>query len=217
VEGSQLELELHSAIADPVLADLDRLWRSLQAALEPLPQEQQLLVAGGAIAQMAEVVYVRADHILAGLERSYLPAEVEAEPCLSREFLEPFIRQSVTLHLESVIVEPPLRQRMSGIQSVVGECSKQSLLEVLAEQEEMLAIAHDENVQDWYDRLRAFFVLHPEPIAFTGLLESVGMDWVEVWMGLLLGEFRLQQRGEFYDGAQIEVVALDLTSFHLRR
>jgi hypothetical protein len=210
MQGSQLELDLQSAIADPSMADLDRLWRSLEAALDPLSQEQQLQVAGGAISQMAEVIYVRADYLLAGLEQFYLPVEVDEEPCLSREFLEPFIRQSVTLHLESVIVEPPLRQRGSGIQSVVGECSKESLLAVLVEDEALamvedrsLSIAHDENVQAWCDRLSAFFALSPEPINFTGLVEAVGMDWVEVWMGLLLGEFRVQQRGVFYDGRAI--------------
>ncbi len=149
MQGSQLELDLQSAIADPPMANLEQLWQSLVEWIEPLPQEQQLRVAGDAIFQIAEVVCGRAQQILEGLERFYQGVEVGLESCISREFLEPFIRQSLSLNLDPLVVPPTSRYREIAIQSVVAECSKESLLEVLEgepEKEEGLAIAHDEPI-----------------------------------------------------------------------
>jgi hypothetical protein len=32
------------------------------------------------------------------------------------------------------------------------------------------------------------------------LVYELKMPWVEIWLGLLLGEFDLEQTGEFYQG-----------------
>jgi hypothetical protein len=204
MQGSQLELDLRLAIADPPAANLYQLWQSLEVALESLSQEQQLQVAGDAISQIAEVVCGRAQQILEGLEVSYLAVDVEPElePCLSREFLEPFIRQSMSLNLDPLLVLPTPRHREKGIQSVVELCQKEVLLELLDEEQvkqEALAVAHSEAVQDWIDQLKAFFIEHPAPTVFNALVDFLQMDWVEVWMGLLMGEFQLEQQGDFYN------------------
>lgn len=98
MQGTQLELNLQQALADPPTADLKQLWRVLEEVLQPFPEQQQLQIAGEAIAQIVEVVCGRAQQILEGLEHSQHPfnEEPQIEPCLSREFLEPFIRQSVS-------------------------------------------------------------------------------------------------------------------------
>lgn len=204
MQGTQLELNLQQALADPPTADLKHLWQILDEVLQPLPEQQQLQIAGEAIAQIVEVVCGRAQQILDGLEHSQhsFHAEPQIEICLSREFLEPFIRQSVTLNLDQMLVPPTNRQREKGIQSVVGECNKEALLLMLDEEQakqQALAVAHVEAVEDWSNRLREFFMQTDKPALLNELVQDLQMNWVEIWLGLLLGGFRLEQQGEFYD------------------
>lgn len=204
MQGTQLELNLQQALADPPTADLRQLWQALEEVLQPLPEQQQLQIAGEAIAQIVEVVCGRAQQILDGLEHSQQPLneEPQIEPCLSREFLEPFIRQSVSLNLEALVAPPTRRQREKGIQSLVGECNKEAILLMLDEEQakqQALAVAHAEAVENWSTQLREFFMQAPEPTLLNELVQHLQLDWVEVWLGLLLGGFRLEQQGEFYD------------------
>ncbi|KAM3099058.1 hypothetical protein ACKFKF_15580 [Phormidesmis sp. 146-12] len=208
MKGTQLELDLHQALADPPTADLKQLWQVLEEALQPLPKYQQLQIAGDAIAQIVEVVCGRAQQILDGLEHSQhsLQTEPQIKICLSREFLEPFIRQSVSLNLDQLLVPPTNRQREKGIQSVVEECNKEALLLMLDEEQakqQALAVAHAEAVEDWSTRLREFFIQTDKPALLNELVQDLQMDWVEVWLGLLLGGFKLEQQGEFYDAKTI--------------
>jgi hypothetical protein len=195
---------LPTALEQPLDVDLHQLWFELEQSLQGLSDYQQLEVAGDAIARIAEVVYSRAQQILDELERAQgaFDRESQAEVCLSRELLEPFIRQSVSLNLESVLAPPTTRQREPGIQSLVGECTKEALLQVLDEeqvQHETLAIAHVEAVEEWTAMLREFLEDTSQPILLADLLEQLPLAWVEVWMALLLGGFSLKQQGEFYD------------------
>uniref|UniRef100_A0A832H4E2 Uncharacterized protein n=1 Tax=Oscillatoriales cyanobacterium SpSt-402 TaxID=2282168 RepID=A0A832H4E2_9CYAN len=204
MQGTQLELNLQQALADPPTADLKQLWWVLEEVLQPLPEQQQLQIAGEAIAQIVEVVCGRAQQILNGLEYSQHPftEAPQIEICLSREFLEPFIRQSVSLNLDQLLAPPTSRQREKGIQSVVGECNKEALLLMLDEEQakqQALAVAHVEAVEDWSTRLREFFMQTDKPALLNELVQDLQMDWVEIWLGLLLGDFKLEQQGEFYD------------------
>ena len=208
MQGTQLELNLQQALADPPTADLKQLWQVLEDVLQPLPEQQQLRIAGEAIAQIVEVVCGRAQQILDGLEHSQYPfnEEPQIEPCLSREFLEPFIRQSVSLNLNQLLVPPTSRQREKGIQSVVGECNKEALLLMLDEErakQQALAVAHAEAVEEWSARLREYFMQSSKPTLLDDLVQQLQMDWVEIWLGLLLGGFKLEQQGEFYDSRTI--------------
>ncbi|NJM68625.1 MAG: hypothetical protein HC851_24675 [Acaryochloris sp. RU_4_1] len=38
-------------------------------------------------------------------------------------------------------------------------------------------------------------------VSFSELVSGVRLPWVAVWLGVLLGGFRLEQRGGFYEGA----------------
>lgn len=207
MQRTQLELDLQQALADPSTANLPQLWQRLEELLQPLPDYQQLQIAGDAIAQIAVVVCERAQQTLDGLARSQSYSDLESpnEPCLSREFLEPFLRQSVRLNLDQLVAPPTNRQRENDIQSVAGECNKETLLQMLDEaqaQQQVLTVAHAEAVEAWSDRLREF-LRHGKPMLLGELVQDLQMDWIEVWLGLLLGGFKLEQQGEFYDSKTI--------------
>lgn len=117
-----------------------------------------------------------------------------------------FVSQLVSLNLDQLLVPPTNRQRERGIQSVVGECNNEALLLMLDEdqaKQQALAVAHAEAVEDWSSRLREFLMQTYKPALFNELVQDLQMDWVEIWLGLLLGDFKLEQQGEFYDSTTI--------------
>lgn len=87
--------------------------------------------------------------------------------------------------------------------------------------EQALALAHSENVQEWIQAIQQYFAEQPHcPIPFTELAaarvwtnedmhELRGM-WTKTWLALLLGEYQLEQRGEFYQPETIWVTQYDL-------
>jgi hypothetical protein len=60
-------------------------------------------------------------------------------------------------------------------------------------------VAHDEAVGVWVEQLRAWFAANPEAIEVRHLQAQLDWPLVQVWLGLLLGGFRLEPgAGEFY-------------------
>ena len=80
---------------------------------------------------------------------------------------------------------------LAELESIIGASEQASMPDY--------SVAHDEDVslwialvQDWMEsQTGVFFPLET-------LCQSVSLEMVPVWMALLLREFRLEQRGEFY-------------------
>jgi hypothetical protein len=110
----QLELDLwgdlKTALTEPEFADMKLLWHSLEEAIaqaRPVTgfahqdSNQQLLVAGDAITQIAEVYVKRANGILDSLE---VTDNIEG-PILGENFLLGLMRQSMSMDLSDLIEE----------------------------------------------------------------------------------------------------------------
>jgi hypothetical protein len=70
-----------------------------------------------------------------------------------------------------------------------------------AEKEKALQVAHDENVSDWIETIATW--IDAQPIQVISLLElqrSLPISLIEIWLALLLGSYKLEQRGAFYSG-----------------
>jgi hypothetical protein len=66
-------------------------------------------------------------------------------------------------------------------------------------QQQAIDVAHEESIGVWVEQLRAWFEAHPEAIEVRQLQAQLGWPLVQVWIGLLLGGFRLAPgEGEFY-------------------
>ena len=105
------------------------------------------------------------------------------------------------------MVAPPTRQRIKAESvhdedSVVANVDKATLLAMVDEMEaaqQAIAVAYDESVSVWVEQIRAWFEAHPEAIEVRQLQAQLGWPLVQVWLGLLLGGFRLKSGdGEFY-------------------
>lgn len=78
-------------------------------------------------------------------------------------------------------------------------------LEAALEEErkqQVLDIAHDEDVSRWIAAIAQWLRAVPnQQASFQHLCQSMAMPWVEVWLGVLLGEVELDPGEEFYSQA----------------
>jgi hypothetical protein len=124
-----------------------------------------------------------------------------------------YVRQSMVVDFDQFI--EPLQslprkiseQRESG-NSIVGEIDKEVLIQAL-EQESLLSVeeeferaistAHAEDVSSWVEAIAQCITNNSHPICLKDLQKSLKLPIVEIWLGLLLGDFKLEQREDFYD------------------
>ena len=107
----QLELDLwgdlKTALTEPESADMKLLWQGLEEAIAQARTQgfahqgsnEQLLVAGDAIAQIVQVYVKRANSILDSLEVS----DSSDGPVLDEDFLSGLMRQSMSLDLSDLM------------------------------------------------------------------------------------------------------------------
>lgn len=205
--------ELDDAVAAPQLANLKRLCELFDWTIAQLPEDQQLGLAGRAIKQMAEIYALRFN-LLIGSGEEAESFSSEALPVLDLETLEIWIRQSMSVDLDVLVEQPKLKrnhnkQTHNPMDSVVEVVEPEGILQMIGqieqeEQSQMIRqLAGEEDPARWSAAISRWMQHHSpsQPIHLGKLQYSLGMPWVEIWMGLLLGnEFRLEATGDFYYG-----------------
>ncbi|OUC11726.1 MAG: hypothetical protein B0A82_26390 [Alkalinema sp. CACIAM 70d] len=68
----------------------------------------------------------------------------------------------------------------------------------ITNKEQALQLAHDENVSDWTQAISGCLQSQGTEMRLLDLPLVLNLPWIEIWLGALLGNFRLEQRGEFY-------------------
>lgn len=228
----QLELQLWASLSEaaqvPEAAELAQLWQLLDITLVKLDTPKQLQVAAEAIAQIAEVFQERSTLIFEELEA----ATSEDGPIMPADAFDRYVRQTMTVDFEQFIESPTSLLRKAPQrcterfaedgQSVVGELNQAVLLQALDEQmtqaglteveafNRALEIAHDEDVSEW-TQVISRWLEQPStvPIALPSLQKAVKMPLVQLWLALLLGNYQIEQRGEFYDNQHIWIIGHD--------
>ncbi|HIK56394.1 MAG TPA: hypothetical protein IGS37_14690 [Synechococcales cyanobacterium M55_K2018_004] len=204
-----LDLAMEQAIAQPALANLSHLWIAVEQRLRLLADDEQLRLAGAAIAQLTEIYALRAEYFLKTWEEKW-DEQPATEPVLTDEMLSAFLRQTMSLNLEEVLeCYEQHRHRSPEDDSLAGEVEKEALLEWLAheerqkEKERAIAVAHDESVTEWIHTIRLWLIAHGRQAPFRQLVNDLQqaptpLSPITVWLGVLLGGFRLQTGPEFY-------------------
>ena len=107
--------------------------------------------------------------------------------------------------------------------TVVRERSKAEILAEIGESEEIgpevayrqatcqgsayaIALAHDENVSEWGATISVWLDEWGQTVPLLELQRLVEMPLVQVWLGLLLNGFEIEQRGDFYDTEQVWIL-----------
>jgi hypothetical protein len=201
----QLELDLWVMLQEaPESVAFPAIWQALDGALDGMGVVAQLQTAGRAIAQVAEIFQVQAGLVFEELEAT----AAKDGPKMGADAFDRYVRQSMAIDLEQYVEEPeglPRQGRAveaADFYSVEESAEKTVLLKVLHEemvqsdavmQEEALSVAHGEDISAWVEMIRAVLLERPEGVMLEQLCGMVGLQFIELWLGLLLGGYGLSR------------------------
>jgi hypothetical protein len=195
------------ALAEPDRANLHQFLEEFERALTTVPPPAQLQVAATMLYQLVDLYVARADRLLDDWEERHNPPTLE-EPILTAEMLQEVLRHSMTLNLEEVleVIEPQQRHTQPS-DSLVEEMEKTNLLEFLdaideeQSKQQALQVAHNEDVSAWvtaiHEALSDSARRDIPKVSMLDVQRSLNLPLIEIWLGLLLGGFVLEQ-GDFY-------------------
>ena len=200
----QLSATLAEAQTDPESIDLLVLWHELEPFLSDLPCSEQLRLAGTVLSQLAELYWAKATQILDDWEEGHN----DQGPVPTDLLLDGIrVRQTRQVDVSDLVRQPTRSKRESQPKpqenSVVEPVAKTKVLRMLDHMEEAqqaLAVAHDEDITAWQNAIAHYLrQQNASEVQLLQLQQDLQMPLVKLWLGLLLGEYRLEQRGEFYD------------------
>jgi hypothetical protein len=219
MKAIQLELDFRSAIAqalaEPEVADLRMLWRSLEPQLLGLTQKEQLSVAGQALCDLAEVCQLRADLMW----DEWVDRHNTDGPIPDEDFLAGLVQKSMFLDISGLVKQPKSRRGVVATvedegESVAEEVTKEvALLLAGAEEEEpevaITLLEYDEDIVAWAKAIALWMQQQKlERVGFMELLDGVGYPVVKGWLAVLLDDGFAMDRledSEFYRSSGILV------------
>jgi hypothetical protein len=205
---SILQLSLWDLLAEATRVPLDaQLWMlfdDLDEAIDGLPIEQQISVAGEGLARVGEIVGLRAESYLQ--EINYL-LHPDQEPVMALDAFDRYVRQSMVVDLEQFCAAPELPEVERGyVRSAVKPMTEEEVrAEVVAaihdqEPDSPFALAHDEDIGGWSARIGDCLVEAGGSMGFWSIVEVTGLAPVEVLLGLLLGGLSIRWGAEEFYG-----------------
>ncbi len=213
----QLELDLWDVISSarqtPEDANLPMVFKLLDLTLVDLDTRSQLRIAGEAVCQIADLFCDRSNFLFEELHSR----AVNGEPIMADDVFDRYVRQSIVVDFEQFI--EPLQSLPRKIpeptkhgNTMVGAIDKEVLIQALEEEsllsleeefERAISTAHAEDISAWVEVIAQCITDNSYPIRLMDLQKAVQLPIIETWLGLLLGDFNLEQRGEFYDSSGI--------------
>jgi hypothetical protein len=218
MKAIQLELDFRSAItqalAEPEVADLRMLWRSLEPQLLGLSQKEQLSVAGQALCDLAEVCQRRADLMW----DEWIDQHNTDGPIPDEDFLAGLVQKSMFLDISGLVKQPKSRRGVVATvedegESVAEEVTKETALLLAGaelEPEPMIVVQpYDENVGEWAKAIAQWMQSRDvESASIMEVVEETKLTNCKVWLAGLLSDFELYQTKDFYsiDGLNLSLV-----------
>ncbi|MEM9804789.1 MAG: hypothetical protein AAF959_05880 [Cyanobacteria bacterium P01_D01_bin.56] len=208
VDVRQLELDLGDAFKDaadmPEEANILELWQQFEVVMDKLPWREQLRMGGEVLAQLAEICEAKSEV----LWDDWQDANNSDGPVMDGDWLRGLTRQTQEISFSDLVQ----RSGINDIQgqgegnendSIVSEVDKQLILALVDEltldevKSKALSVSHVEDVSTWVQALST--LKGKEPQNLIDLQQQLKMPLVEVWIAALLGQFTLEQRGDFYE------------------
>ena len=213
----QLELDLWDVLSTarltPEDANLPMVFQLLDLTLVDLDTRSQLRVAGEAVCQIADLFCDRSSFLFEELHSR----TANGEPIMADDAFDRYVRQSMVVDFDQFIEPLPsltrkIPEQAKNGNSIVGAIEKEVLIQAL-EQESLLSVeeeferaistAHAEDVSSWIEAIAHCIANSFSPMRLIDLQTTLPLPIVEIWLGLLLGDFKLEQRGRFYDPNEI--------------
>lgn len=213
MQAHQLELDLWNAISSarlsPEDADLRMVFQLLDQALADLDTTIQLRLSADAVCQITDLFCDRTNILFAEIQAK----ATDEGPVMPDDAFNRYVRQTVLVDLEQFIQpweSPPRKfaERQQDRSSVVADIDKEALLQSLEQEKSLslseeydqaLSIAHQENVSAWIEAIALRMLQRTTPIKLLDLENMLQLSRVDLWLGLMLGNFKLEQRRKFYD------------------
>ncbi|MEL6556247.1 MAG: hypothetical protein AAFQ63_22745, partial [Cyanobacteria bacterium J06621_11] len=203
------EVALEEASDTPDSVDVLALWRQFERELSDLPQRDRLRVAGDILMELAGLCETKADL----LWEDWQDEHNTEGPVMGGDWLSGLTRQTQELDFSGLVQRSYRTEERADTddidESIVGAVEKASALalaDVLDEQmlkTQALSVSHAENVSDWVAALLAVQTAAPQRL--ISLQAQLKMPLSELWLAALLGGFTLEQRGGFYETAEVWV------------
>lgn len=215
VHWQQLEFALESQIEDG-FEDLEEvnllgLVSQFDQVLAQLPPTEQLRVGGLYLDRLAQLYRERAMLLLDDWEEEYNTQG----PRFDDSLLDGLVRESQFVDL-SEFIKPGKRVKSPKVtgpldeeDSVFVELGVEEAIALAAQELDRMELSHAENVSDWVRQIADWFEREPESIRLADMYMQLKMPFVELCLGLLLGGFSLEQRGEFYEFSSVWVSSPD--------
>lgn len=203
---------LQAAAGMPEQVNLAALLMLVDASIAKLPEPARLQLAGEALLRVSEIHARRSEMLITEWEEAY------RDPIVEAGFFAELVRQTMAVDLSELMEPTPARkprtQRAKSTEAEVGPIATSvdkavvlAMVEQLeaeadheeARQQQVLAISEDENVSRWVAAIEQVLAKRADAqMSFSELYQCLRMPWVEVWLGVLLGGFELEQAGKFY-------------------
>ena len=188
----------------PEEANILELWQQFEVVMAELPWREQLRMGGEVLAQLAEICEAKSEV----LWDDWQDANNSDGPVMDGDWLRGLTRQTQEIDF-SELVQRSGNLSVSGQDdvadddSIAGEIDKAAVLAFVDKltleeaKEKALAVSHAEDVSAWVAAIST--KRKPVPQQLIELQQQLQMPLIEVWIGLLLGGFQLEQRGDFYE------------------
>ena len=225
--NQQLELNLASlnlAESTPEQGSIHELCDELENAIAHLnlPLYQKLEAAGNIVSRIARVYDQKANKLLDSWEFAGQPAVF---PVIEVDDLDSYVRQSMSINVDAFL-EPSSRRKGSknksdkqpdfnrSVVQIVEKSAALHLVDILELAGNDSPIQWSQAIAEWIEQQDGMEVVTTLP----ELCESLNLVPVEVWLGLLLGNFQnhkvsLRQNG-FYQSITVTIEKLLVDATH---
>ena len=215
MRGRQLELDFESAIAqalaDPGVAQPIMLWDSLQPSLALMDHASQLKIASQMFSDIAEVVHQRSRVLLEDWEDRYNTLG----PVPGDDFLAELVQETMFLDVSELVRQPKGRRRVvpdvSAEEFFAEVADEEALLKELGveepepEPEAVFAVIEEEDVQGWVDAIARVLDKAGGKVSLQKLKKILNLSYGRLWLGLLLGGFKLESSESSFYSTRIAV------------
>jgi hypothetical protein len=206
----QLELDLWDVLSTarqtPEDANLPMVFKLLDLTLVDLDTRSQLRIAGEAVCQIADLFCDRSSFLFEELHSR----AVKGEPIMADDAFDRYVRQSMVVDFDQFI--EPLQslprktpEYTENGNSIVGEIDKEILIQALVQEnffsfeeefEQAISTAHTENISAWVEAIENCIANNFSPMRLIDLHSALPLPIVEIWLGLLLGGFKLDNTSD---------------------
>lgn len=201
--------------------DVEEIWNALDEGLPEVDPPIQIAIAGEVITRLADLFVNAAEQVFEELDAT----TTQDGPAMTIEQFLPYVRQSMEIDFTQFVggfereagrgsyaprIAAP--ENFAEEQTIVAMVDPATLADAIQgldtarpenfDLETALELAHIEDVEAWTRAISTYFeATEASIVSLQTLQQSLGLSWIELWLGLLLGGYPLEQQGaDFYGG-----------------